>query len=96
MTLGELQAALAAGTVGAHDPSLDLLSPDYVSDRSSRRDPLAPAFGDDGYAYFGGKETDPASNVIIAGKGQSKRGERAVVRVDGTARLEKYSMPLEQ
>jgi Domain of unknown function (DUF4190)/GYF domain 2 len=82
---------------GDHDgnfpATLDGLEPDYLSDASNRRDPLAPEFGDDGFNYFGGKATDPMEKVIITSKGKTRRGERVVLRANGDAGLERYSLP---
>ena len=81
----------------AHDdtfpPTLDELEDDNVVSSLTLTDPLAPEFGNTGYIYTPPAKDDPEDKVILMSRGKAKRGERAVGRKDGSARLEKFSLP---
>ena len=72
---------------GNFPPTLEALVPDYISERSVFICPFDPAepFG---YTFYPGKETDPATNVLLVSKSLSKRKRRVVVHVDGTGNIE--------
>lgn len=80
----------AVDNKGNFPPTLDALVPDYISDRSvficpfDSSEPL-------GYTVYPGKDTDPATNVLVVSKSMSKRKRRVVVHVDGTGNIEPAS-----
>lgn len=74
-------------------PSLDDLEDEYLVNTRALTDPLAPEFGNDGYIYTPPAKNDPDDKVILTSRGKTRRGERAVGRKDGSARLEKFSLP---
>lgn len=72
---------------GAFPATLEELVPDILPDRSIFICPYTPA-EPMGYNYYPGKDTDPATNVLLVSKGMSKRKRRIVVHVDSSARIE--------
>lgn len=77
----------ATDNKGDFPPTLEALVPDYINDRCvfiCPFDPMEPL----GYTVYPGKETDPATNVLVVSKSMSKRKRRVVVHVDGTGNIE--------
>jgi hypothetical protein len=74
---------------GAFPKTLEELVPDYLPDRSVFICPLSGPSVPIGYDYFGGKDTDPATNVLLASKAVSKTRRRVVVYVDTSGVVEK-------
>jgi type II secretory pathway pseudopilin PulG len=74
---------------GEHSPRPSKNWSRTVSARSQHLHlPLYPCTEPMGYNYYPGKDTDPATNVLLASKGMSKRKRRIVVHVDSSARIE--------
>lgn len=74
-------------------PSLDALGENFLVTPQVLKDPLAPQFGNAGYIYTPPGKNDSDNTVILMSRGKTRRGERAVGRKDGSARLEKSSLP---
>lgn len=76
---------------GAFPNDLNELIPDYLPDRGVFSSPLAPKPGQLDYEYFGAgvKDTDPAAKVLLRGKYTNEDGERSVVRVDISGKVER-------
>jgi type II secretory pathway pseudopilin PulG len=66
---------------GAFPKKLEELVPEYLSDPKIFICPLSPA-EPIGFEYYGGKDTDPPKNVLLAGKAVRRGKQRIVVRVD--------------
>jgi hypothetical protein len=69
---------------GAYPPTLLDLYPDYIATKECFLCPMAPE-QDLGYAYVGGKDTDPPKQVLLYSKAASEDGKWVVVYNDLTA-----------
>ena len=79
---------------GAFPKTLEELVPQILPSRDIFICPLSPPGEAMGYIYFGGKETDPAENVLIVSKSVDRRGKRIVVHVDMSGAIEQYTPSL--
>jgi hypothetical protein len=71
----------AVDNSGAYPSKLDQLVPDYLPDRSLFASPLSPGESM-AYYYYGGKDTDPAENVLLMSKFKDRRGKRIIIHSD--------------
>jgi hypothetical protein len=71
---------------GAFPAKLDELVPDYLPDRVDFVSTLSPGESV-AYYYYGGKDTDPANNVLLMSKFKDKRGKRIIIHVDTSGLL---------
>ena len=78
---------------GEFPRSLSDLEPDDLVLPDALSDPLALEFGNDGYFYFRPTKDSDESMVIIASRGKTSSGERAVVRKSGATSPEKWNPP---
>lgn len=76
---------------GAFPNDLNELIPDYLPDRKVFSSPLAPKPEQLDYEYFGAglKETDSAAKILLRGRYTTEDGERSVVRVDISGKVER-------
>lgn len=74
---------------GDFPKALDELVPDYLPDRSAFICPLSGPSVPIGYLYFGGKETDPEKNILLASKILIKGKRRVVIYVDCSGEVTK-------
>jgi len=74
---------------GKFPQNLDQLVPSYLPNRRLFVCPLSGNKTSTGYEYFGGKESDPADKILLQSKATTKRHERVIVRVDGSAQLKR-------
>ena len=79
---------------GAFPKTLEELVPEILPSPDIFICPLSPPGETMGYIYFGGKETDPADNVLLASKFADRRGKRIVVHVDMRGAIEPYTPTL--
>ena len=63
---------------------LNQLIPDYLPNNDSFISPLASDRTQPSYEYFGGKETDSPTKVLLKGRFTTSDGQRSVVQVDMT------------
>jgi Domain of unknown function (DUF4190)/GYF domain 2 len=74
---------------GAFPQTLEELVPDYLPTRDVFICPLSGPSVPIGYEYYGGKETDPAEQVLLASKALSKGKRRVIVHVDLSGEIAK-------
>lgn len=79
---------------GAFPKTLEELVPEILPSRDIFICPLSPPGETMGYIYFGGKESDPAENVLLVSKSADRRGKRIVVHVDMSGAIEQYTPSL--
>lgn len=79
----------AADHDGAFPKSLEDLIPDYVHDPKLLVCPLSGPTVPIGYEYYGGKDTDPPSNILLVSKSVQRGGTRIVVHVDTSGEVVK-------
>jgi hypothetical protein len=79
--------AYASDHEGAFPPNLGDLSPKYLPDRQVLSDSLSPGESI-GYDYFGGKDSDPADQVLLISKFKDRHGKRIVGHVNGFISLQ--------
>ncbi len=93
--VGTACRAYATDHKGAFPEQLDKLFPKYLKDHSVLINPLGDTSRHKGYVYLGGRDTDPKDKVLCYSMDSDQQGRRVVVRVDGSARLEPLSPPVE-
>ncbi len=79
--------AYAANNNGSFPRAIEELVPDYLPDRKVLICPLSGPTVAVGYDYYGGKDTDPRTNVLLASKALSRGKRRVVMHVDGSTEL---------
>ena len=72
---------------GAFPKTLDELVPEYLPDRELFVCPFDKSRDPMGYEYYGGKDTDPADNVLLVSKALSEGKRRVVINVDTSGRV---------
>jgi hypothetical protein len=72
---------------GNYPQSLMELVPGYLTEMSDLVCPLSPGQAPNEYEYFGGKVTDPATNVLLRCKHLTSNGGRAVIYSDLSGEL---------
>jgi hypothetical protein len=84
--------AYAADHNGSFPPTLNELVPKYLPNAKTLTCPLTGPSQPIGYEYYGGKDSDPGSRILLVSKGASrvhnKGTRRVVVHVDGSAELD--------
>jgi hypothetical protein len=78
--------AYAGDHNGAFPATLTDLTPKYISDPAIFICPMTGPSEPIGYEYYGGRDSDPPSNVLLMSKAQ-KRNRRVVARVDSTSEV---------
>ena len=77
---------------GDHDgnfpPTLDDLVPKYLPDKHLFVCPLGKGTSESGYNYFGGKDSDPNSKILLSSEAKLLQRKRIVVHVDDSADME--------
>ena len=73
---------------GNFPPTLDDLVPTYLSDKHLFVCPLGKGTSESGYDYFGGKDSDPNSKILLSSKATMRNHKRIVVHVDDSADME--------
>lgn len=86
--------SFAADHGGSFPETLEELVPFYLADRQLLACPLSPQ-DEVGYFYFGGKESDNASDTLLMSKGTDEQGERVVVLKNGSAQRLRIAAPSE-
>ena len=74
-------------------PKLEDLEGEYLVGANVLTDPLAPEFGNTGYVYTPPAKDADGDTIVVVSRGHTRRGEQAVGRKDGSARLVKTSLP---
>ena len=74
---------------GKFPQNLEQLVPNYLPDKRAFVCPLSEDKTSTGYEYFGGKDNDDPNKVLLQSKATTKRHERVIVRVDGSAQLKR-------
>ena len=74
---------------GNFPPTLDDLVPKYLSDKKLLVCPLGKGTPESGEDYFGGKDSDANSKILLSSKATTRNHERIVVHVDDSADLER-------
>jgi hypothetical protein len=70
---------------GNYPPSLDALVPEYLSDKRLFACQIRKDQPPIGYNYFGGRDTDPSTNVLLSSKAVTRDHKRIIVTSDGAA-----------
>ena len=74
---------------GKYPDKLEDLVPEYLPDPTVLTCPLSGPSVPVGFEYYGGKDTDPGSNILLVSKGVSRGRQRVVVHVDSSAQVER-------
>lgn len=80
---------------GEFPPSLDAIG-DYQPSVVVLTDPLAAKLGPKGYWYSQPSRNAPGNTTIVASRGQTKGGKRALAHKDGSASSGSFTIPLER
>jgi hypothetical protein len=79
----------AADHQGDYPPDLDQLVPKYLPDAKILECPLIKNQAPMGYDYFGGKDSDPGTKVLLSSKATTRTHKRIVVTSDGAAAIKR-------
>jgi hypothetical protein len=74
---------------GDFPPTLDQLIPDYLPDKQLFDCPIRKDQTPLGYDYFGGKDTDPATKILLSSKATTRTHRRIVATSDGSAMIKR-------
>jgi type II secretory pathway pseudopilin PulG len=74
---------------GDFPPTLDELIPDYLPDKQLFDCPIRKDQTPLGYDYFGGKDTDPATKILLSSKATTRTHRRIVATSDGSAMIKR-------
>ena len=74
---------------GNYPPALDQLVPEYLPDKHIFECALRKGQPPEGYEYFGGKDTDPASTHLFSSRATTRDRRRIVATSDGAVALKR-------
>ncbi len=72
---------------GEFPKALDELVPKYLPDAKLLTCPISGPSVPIGYEYYGGKDSDPGSNILLVSKAAVRGRERVVIHVDGSGEV---------